>query len=358
MDLVFSKVKETFYYNRSSSLAVEALEQQLNKRYAAEDCLITPSGMSAISSTLFSLIRAAGQDGVHIVFSDELYTDTTKLLARLDELAPGSRTYTHRINVCDSEGILRLFGEELRDQKCVMFIESCSNPSGKILDWSILPRLAAPTKELHLVVDNTWLSSAIFNPFAVTADKGLASATVVVSLSKYYSGGKAICGAILGSAATLRPIRERHRMMGLHVCPLAAQAVLDQLPTLDQRVAAASACTLKVLSDLYLKTDLRVIHPFFPTHPSNETYQIMTHQKVLYPSVFVIGLKLSKSQALKRMAKNVQLQHKTSFGGEDHRTDPWPTVADGLVHCRVSVGYRDPNHADVLLGIRNLVGVY
>ena len=44
---------------------------------------------------------------------------------------------------------------------------------------------------LYFIIDNTWLTSTIFNPFMYDVD------IAVTSLSKHYSGGHCISGALI-----------------------------------------------------------------------------------------------------------------------------------------------------------------
>ena len=70
-------------------------------------------------------------------------------------------------------------------------MESCSNPTGKMVKWEKIKEFKNKFKNLTVIVDNSWLSCYIFNPFLFDVD------VVLNSLTKYYSGGTAICGAIL-----------------------------------------------------------------------------------------------------------------------------------------------------------------
>ena len=98
------------------------------------------------------------------------------------------------------------------------------------------------SKQLYVIADNTWLSSAIFNPLYHNAD------IAVTSLTKYYSAGSCICGAILTRNNNLYD----HMMVfikrnGLHVSPLNCQLVSTQIVSLKDRIEKSSATTIKVV---------------------------------------------------------------------------------------------------------------
>jgi len=54
-----------------------------------------------------------------------------------------------------------------------------------------------------------------------------------------------------------------------------------------------------------------------------------------------VFLKVQKKKTLQLLENNQYMEHKTSFGSEKTRSDPWPTVSNGECRIRIAVGYDD-----------------
>ena len=67
----------------------------------------------------------------------------------------------------------------------VLFVESCSNPNGHLFNFDQLAALKKKVPRLTVCVDNTWLTSALLNPFQWPEVD-----YVVCSLTKYYGAGR------------------------------------------------------------------------------------------------------------------------------------------------------------------------
>jgi len=52
-------------------------------------------------------------------------------------------------------------------------------------------------------------------------------------------------------------------------------------------------------------------------------------------------LKVQKKKALKLLENNQYIEHKTSFGAEKIRSDPWPKVVNEECTIRIAIGYND-----------------
>ena len=117
---------------------------------------------------------------------------------------------------------------------------------------SIIPQLRAISEKLYIIVDNTWLTHVIYNPLNNNAD------IVVISLTKYYSGGHAIAGAVLTNHTDIYDIMiEHNRCMGYHVSPHNCEIVFQNIVTLNERIINSSKLTMKVAQ--YLKNHKKIV---------------------------------------------------------------------------------------------------
>jgi len=183
-------------YCRSTSAQVSALAEGLRLLHpGASDVFIAASGMAAISIAIQSVLHLAGEDdkrSINLLHGSELYCDTLPMLSYWTKIL-GVKANLFELPV-DSPKACEAIFKQVKNQVNIVFIESCSNPSQHLFDFSLLAELKKTSQKCIVIVDNTWLSHVIFNPFSIEQVD-----VVVYSLSKYYSGGTAIAGAILVS---------------------------------------------------------------------------------------------------------------------------------------------------------------
>jgi cystathionine beta-lyase/cystathionine gamma-synthase len=334
--LVLQKMDDgTYKYCRSLHKQNKELGDYLSLHYETKQCVITPSGMAAIACTLQGVLTHFMGLKTSLYYSNELYCDTPNLI---------EHTVANHINqakkipfdVCNPTILVEYFKESI-DTVNILFIESCSNPHGYVFDFSILPQLRKLSKELIVIVDNTWISSASFNPFKYGAN------VVVSSLTKYYSGGNAIAGAILTDEPYFSDILNFSCCNGMHVSPLNCQIIIDNIQSLHNRLLESSKLTMQIIDRF--KDRVEFIHPSVETHPS---YNLAKQYFKILPSVCILVITASKSKAIKMMSKNSKIDYQTSFGCKLSKFDPYPIKIGETVHCRLSIGYDDVTLIDGL----------
>jgi cystathionine beta-lyase/cystathionine gamma-synthase len=327
-NLVLTKHKSGFYYNRSSHEEYSKLAQVLESKYKAK-CTLATSGMNAINNVLQVLLREENENKtpINLVYGNELYCDSPRLFKYLE-----TNLYTtYSVDVTESKSVITLFSEKCKDKINILFVEACTNPSGFIFDFSIIDNLRKLSEKLYVIVDNTWLTSYIFNPLDHGAD------IVVTSLTKYYGNGSCIAGAILTRDIELQDkLFDYNRITGIHVSPLHCSLILENINSLEQRIDKSSELTFNVVQYL-TKRGLVVTHPCLENHPSNKLALSLFKK---YPSVFTFTVKLSKNKTLKMMQES-GINFKTSFGSPDTRFDPWPKQEKGGISCRLAIGHND-----------------
>lgn len=343
-------------YCRSNSNQNEALRMRLAHCYGdKQPALIATSGMNALSTVLTVLMNKhlagpfqgnpAGPK-LRVVAGSELYCDTPRLLTALQGIYPIA--VGPRLDATSSpEAILALFDQPHLPH--VLLLESCTNPNGHVFDFDLLPQIRKRVhpSPLYVVVDNTWLTHAIFNPFA-HPDVDV----VVTSLTKYYSAGRCVAGAILCRDLSLYDLLLRHQIVhGIHVSPEYCARILEAMDTLDERVLRGSEATVGLARSLVQKGGMTLAHPSLPNHPSH-ALALKFFRKAggvrLYPSVFSFVLPVDKEGAVAWMNSIDGVCKKTSFGSRHARFDTFPKqigrkTKDPRTLCRLAVGYEsDP----------------
>lgn len=349
-DLVLSKAVDRpgYYYNRSNSNDQEQLRKSLAKYYE-RNAHITPSGMSAIYQTLSALVRKHLDEPVHIIYSSELYTDTPKVITGLSELHKSLTLTT--IDVAKRDEIRQLFSS-LANTPTILFIESCSNPNGYIFDFSLLPLLRKSCSTSYVVVDNTWLTHVIFQPFVYSVD------FVVLSLTKYYSGGTAIAGCVLSNSSILNDVIDSSRRQGLHVSPHNCRLINDALSNMTERLQKSSSLTGRVYQALRTMNVANLRHPLDTEHLSyglaRQYFQTDSKGIPIGPSVFTFTVKAKRADLLKVLETLKTMEVKTSFGASKSRIDPFIKQKKDLIQCRISIGY-DDSYENVMKGIQDFL---
>jgi len=369
MSLVLDE--KTNFYSRSCSTERSKLEDDLIKYYGFEvsytkgnrngdiQSAVFPSGMAAISA-LFSVIPK----GTYVL-GNELYCDTRRTalyhIAPQDDRMNEEKKQLLRhddlieVDVTDIKAIVELFKEKGRFIK-LFFIESCSNPSGQVFDFSFLPELRKLAPDCIFCVDNTWLSGCSFNPFLHGAD------VIIESMTKYISGGECIGGMMVGKKDVLFPvldwIRKNGQFVGSDHCELFSKG----LETADKRLTYVSEVTESVIKFLLLqKSVTKISHPRLQTHPS---YGLAEKWFKYTPGIiwFHVATKETRKQAVKRL-NEIGLKYATSYGGPESRIDPWPEMGGSNLYgavdgeqivpgiwVRLSVGYKSADQ-DVMAAL-------
>ena len=333
MNLVFNNDES---YARSSSDSSEILRDKLTSLYDARSYVFS-SGMNAISTLLHVILDS--KPSWKIVYANELYTDLPRLFNYFRQTKNNVSLFP--IDITDNNSIIDLL-HKTKNNNVILYFETCSNPHGNIFDFDLIKQLKSENPNLIVIVDNTWVTSAIFNPLDYGAD------FVVGSLTKYYSNSNAMGGFIASNSLLTDEVWEYIRFHGLHVSPHDCQVINDNIDTLSTRMSKAYNNML----DLFrlLGTDPRfkdITHPCLPWHPSHSRYLKYLCSDI-GPSVFTMKIK-GNAKAIKALTnKFTHITYKTSFGGSDTRFDPWyKGTKSGYISCRLSIGY-DSDASDIL----------
>jgi len=241
-----------FYYSRTSNPTTRQLELLLAELQGREDCLVTASGVGAISQTLLALTN----QGDHIIAFIESYNPTRYLIRRV----LGRFGVAHTLlSIEDLAGVERALAA--RPTRLIMF-ESPTNPVTKVADIAALTRLARGAGALSLL-DNTFAGFHQHGAYDVDL--------FLHSLTKYASGtGDVMGGAVIGSAELIRALRSDFGALGGTLDPHAAFLILRGMKTYFVRYRAQCENALKVAQLLSEHPAVaRVHYPGLPTHPQH-----------------------------------------------------------------------------------------
>ncbi len=245
------KGKVHFEYGRYGNPTAQIAEQRLADLEGAEDCVVFTSGMSAITTTILTLV----QSGDHIVITDDSYKKTLEFC----------QSYLKQFGV---ECTIVPFGDYGILEKAIkkntrfIFSESPTNPYLNIFDLAKIKKIADKYNVLTLI-DSTFATPLNQRPIEFGMDLVLQSAT------KYLAGHNDIlAGAVLGRKELVEKIRNLHKSMGGLIDPHCCYLLLRGLKTFPLRVAKQNENALKVAEFLDSHPSIkRVYYPFLKSHP-------------------------------------------------------------------------------------------
>ncbi|MEH0545454.1 cystathionine gamma-lyase [Streptomyces sp. B21-105] len=295
------------------------------------ETLVFASGMAAISSVLFSQLRA----GDAVVLPDDGYQALPLARAQLEAFGIEVRTAPTGGNA----QLARLDGAKL------LWIESPSNPGLEVCDIGRLVE-AAHARGVLVAVDNTLATPLGQRPLALGADFSVASGT------KQLTGhGDVLLGYVTGRGGRpMTAVRHWRKIVGAIPGPMEAWLAHRSIATLQLRVDRQSAGALAVAEALRGRPEVSGLR--YPGLPDDPSHKVASQQMRRYGCV--VSFTLPTRARAERFLEALRLvDEATSFGGvrsTAERRGRWggDAVPEGFV--RLSVGAEDVEDlvADVL----------
>jgi O-succinylhomoserine sulfhydrylase len=242
-------------YSRFTNPTVRTFEERLAALEGGERCIATASGMAAIATVAFGLLKA----GDHVVCSRGVFGNTTLLFQNYLGKFAVTTTFVPLTDYAAWE-------RALQPNTRFLFLETPSNPLTEIADIGRLADLAHRNGSL-LIVDNCFCTPALQKPLALGAD------LIIHSATKYLDGqGRCVGGAIVGPNEVLEAqIYPFLRTGGASMSPFNAWIFLKGLETLSLRMRAHSEQALALARWLETQSWVDQVHyPGLPSHPQHE----------------------------------------------------------------------------------------
>lgn len=243
---MFNGEADGHIYSRLSNPTVELLETRMATLEGAEAALGFASGMGAISSVLFNILRAND----HVICSASLYGSTYSLFDLLAEKMNITVEYT---DFSSKESLEKL----IRKETTCIYIETPVNPTMEIYDLEMISSVANG-HGIPTVVDNTFATPYIQRPIE------LGCTLVVHSATKYLNGhGDVVAGIAAGNKEMIHKIRmSTQRDLGATLAPFAAWLLLRGLKTFPLRIEKHCQNAEKAYE--FLRGHPLVDHVYFP----------------------------------------------------------------------------------------------
>lgn len=256
LDGVLGTTRDGYVYPRYGSPTVAAFEAATADLEGGEAAYAFSSGMAAIH---VALLTAGVRQGSNVLAAMDVYGATFTMLRRLfAELGAVSRL----VDVTDLSAVENALKEM---HPIILVAETISNPLLKVAD---MPRLIelAHRYGAQVLIDNTFASPYLCNPWAYGADYVMHSAT------KFIAGhGDVLAGVIVTSSVNRKKMYELNKMIGSNLGPFEAWLALRGLKTLPLRMRQQCGNALQVAEWMAAHPKIGKIHyPGLPSHPQHE----------------------------------------------------------------------------------------
>ena len=253
----FALEEAGYIYTRLGNPTTTVLEDKIAALEEGEAAVATSSGMGAISSTLWTILKA----GDHIVTDKTLYGCTFALMCH------GLTRFGIDVTFVDTSNLDEV-KNAMKENTRVVYLETPANPNLKIVDLEALSKLAHTNPNTLVIVDNTFATPYMQKPLKLGAD------IVVHSVTKYINGhGDVIAGLVI----TNKELADQIRFVGLKdmtgavLGPQDAYYIIRGMKTFEIRMERHCKNAKKVVEFLNKHPKIeRVYYPGLETHPGHE----------------------------------------------------------------------------------------
>lgn len=335
----FAGKENGYIYSRLGNPTVAVAENKIALLEKGESCVGTSSGMGAISSTLWTILKS----GDHILADKVLYGCTFALLSH------GLTKFGIQVEFIDMSD-LNMVKSSLKENTKVIYLETPANPDLKVCDINLISSISHSfNNQIQIIVDNTFGTPYCQNPLTLGAD------IVVHSATKYLNGhGDVIAGFVIGKKETIDDIRLLgiKDMTGAVLSPHDASLIIRGLKTFEIRMK--KHCDNAITIANFLNTHPKVKKVYYPGLSTHQNFEIAKKQMKNFGGIvsfelkdgFDAGKKLLNCLNLCSLAVSLGdtetlIQHPASMTHSSYSKEELKNagLSEGLV--RLSVGIED-----------------
>lgn len=244
-------------YGRLGSPTTWGLEDALCELEGGADCVLTPSGLSAIYTALTATLSA----GDHVLITDTVYPPVRTF----------ARTTLARFGI-EVEYYDPLIGAgitaKIRPNTRVVYVESPGSQTFEVQDIPAIAKAAHAAGAL-VIADNSWATGLYCRCLDLGVD------ICVLACTKYIVGhSDAMVGAVICAAHLGDRVRRHWFETGTAIAPDDAFLGLRGMRTLAVRLDRHQENALKVANWLQARADVEsVLYPALPSHPQHALWK-------------------------------------------------------------------------------------
>lgn len=341
-----------YMYGRRHNPTQTVLEKRIARLEGADAAMATASGMSAIASVLWTLLKA----GDEVVIDHTLYGGTYALFTQ------GLTKFGVTVRKVDMTLPERV-EEALSARTRVVYLETPANPNLRLVDIAETARLVrAVAPDAVIVVDNTFATPRGQQPLKLGAD------LVVHSATKFLGGhGDLLAGLVAGPADLVTRVRNEglRYLNGGTISPMTAFLVLRGLKTLELRMQQHTRSAQAVAELLEAHSAVEsVSYPGLASHPQHALGQ---RQMLLSGGLIAFEMKRGLDAGKKFMNRlklvtlavslgdaETLVQHPASMTHSNYTPEERARQGIGEGMLRLSIGLE--NTPDIIADIEQALG--
>jgi O-succinylhomoserine sulfhydrylase len=272
MRAAFADETDDNIYSRFSNPNVDEFIAKMCALEGAEAGFATSTGMSAIFSSMFALLK----QGDHIICCSSVFGSTFTMVTKY---LPKYGITSTLVPVGDNTA----WEAAVQPNTKMVYLETPTNPQLEVIDLEWVGKFSKK-HNIILNVDNCFATPLLQRPIDFGAD------LVVHSATKWIDGqGRVLGGVIVGRADLIKDIYLFCRNTGPSMSPFNAWVLSKSLETLDVRMQRHCENALHIAEKLQSNPHVSwVKYPLLPTHPQ---YEIAKKQMKLGGGVFCMELK-------------------------------------------------------------------
>jgi cystathionine beta-lyase len=258
------KDKSAYTYGTHGTPSSFTLEERLCSLEGGLHCVLTPSGLSALSVAAFTVLKS----GDHVLLPENSY-EPNKVLAE-GELKAFGISHDHYDAMNPHDLIAKI-----KPNTKLIWLEAPGSISMEFPDLVSLLQICKQ-RSILTALDNTWGAGIAFKPFDLLGDGLLGVDFTVHALTKYPSGGgDVLMGSVMTRDAALGlKLKLTHMRLGLCVGGNDVETILRSLPTMALRYEAQDR-TARDLANWWKtqKACVQVLHPALESSPGHAHWQ-------------------------------------------------------------------------------------
>ena len=244
-------------YGRYGNVSTEKFREDLAEMFGAEGVVLTGCGNSAFATALLAVLSA----GDHLLIADTVYDPTRHFCE--NELKRFGVEVTYYDPTLGTE-IASLMQPNTR----VVYAESPGSLTFEVQDIPAIAQVAHE-HEAVMMVDNTYGTPHLCDPFALGADIWIASA------SKYLSGhSDLLMGLVCANKQYWPSIKRAHKSIGANAGPDSIYLLQRGMRTLGARLPMHERAAMEIANWLKTQEEVtHILHPAFAECPGHEYWK-------------------------------------------------------------------------------------
>jgi methionine-gamma-lyase len=339
-------------YSRFNNPNLEVLEDRLALWEEGETAAVFSSGMSAISTVLWTHVRP----GDVILMSQPLYGGTETLI---EKTLPAFGVNAVGFNQGHDRGAVTEAAERAMKQAgekggriCLVVVETPANPTNSLVDLELMREISVMIGKRQtggrppVVVDNTFLGPVFQRPLGHGAD------LVIYSLTKYVGGhSDLVAGGVVGSREAVGPVKKLRGALGTQLDPNTAWMIMRSMETLSLRMHKSAENAALVADFLRKHPKIAGVNYLGFLSEADARFAVFKRQCESAGSTFGFTVKGGEAEAFRLLDALQVIKLAVSLGGTEtlishpasttHSGVSKPTrerlgISDGLI--RISVG--------------------